>query len=112
MLLGEGVTVGLDEELDLAAVQEREKMKAQFRPEDLAQYAVKGECGCGLLVHQLEAQGCAGMQDRTRVGKQGWCTCAGVVQDELSCHAAMLTACSVSCMCVLAVCLQPPNLHR
>jgi hypothetical protein len=37
------VTVGLDEELDEAARQEREKMRAQFRPEDLAQYAIKGE---------------------------------------------------------------------
>jgi hypothetical protein len=42
-LLGEGVTVGLDEELDEAARQEREKMRAAFRPEDLAQYAIKGE---------------------------------------------------------------------
>lgn len=43
VLLGEGVTADLDEELDEAAQQEREKMKAQFRPEDLAQYAIKGE---------------------------------------------------------------------
>lgn len=42
-LLGEGVTVGLDEELDEAARQEREKMRAAFRPEDLAQYTIKGE---------------------------------------------------------------------
>jgi hypothetical protein len=45
VLLGEGVTADLDEELDEAAQQEREKMKAQFRPEDLAQYAIKGEWG-------------------------------------------------------------------
>jgi len=41
--LGEGVTADLDEELDEAAQQEREKLRAQFRPEDLAQYAIKGK---------------------------------------------------------------------
>lgn len=44
-LLGEGVTEDLDAELDEAAAVEREKMKAQFRPEDLVgQYAIKGGC--------------------------------------------------------------------
>lgn len=41
--MGEGVTANLDEELDEAAQQEREKLRAQFRPEDLVQYAIKGE---------------------------------------------------------------------
>jgi hypothetical protein len=46
-LLGEGVTADLDAELDEAAAVEREKMKAQFRPEDLVgQYAIKGEFVC------------------------------------------------------------------
>lgn len=39
------MTEGLDEELDEAARQEREKMRAAFRPEDLAQYTIKGETG-------------------------------------------------------------------
>lgn len=43
MLLGEGVTVDLDEELDEAAQQERDKLRAQFNPDDLAQYVIKGK---------------------------------------------------------------------
>jgi hypothetical protein len=50
VLLGEGVTADLDAELDEAAAVELEKMKAQFRPEDLVgQYAIKG----GLFVSVL-----------------------------------------------------------
>lgn len=41
-LLGQRVTVGLHEELEEAAAVEREKMKQQFRPEDLQQYAITG----------------------------------------------------------------------
>lgn len=44
-LLGEGVEVGLDEELEEAAEVEREKMRQQFRPEDLQQFAITGEGG-------------------------------------------------------------------
>ena len=42
-MLGEGVTVDLDQELDEAAQRERDKIRAQFRPEDLLQYSIKGE---------------------------------------------------------------------
>jgi hypothetical protein len=51
-LLGEGLTVSLDDELDEAAQAERDKMRAAFKPEDLAQYAIKGAVwfgGGGLL---------------------------------------------------------------
>jgi hypothetical protein len=42
VLLGEGVTVGLDEELEEAAKAEREKLQQQFNPEDLQQFAITG----------------------------------------------------------------------
>lgn len=44
-LLGEGVDVGLDQELEEAAQVEREKMRQQFRPEDLQQFAITGKAG-------------------------------------------------------------------
>ena len=45
-LLGEGVDVGLDQELEEAAQLEREKMREQFRPEDLQQFAISGRVLC------------------------------------------------------------------
>lgn len=42
-LLGEGVNMELDEELEEAARVEREKMRQQYRPEDLQQYAITGQ---------------------------------------------------------------------
>ncbi|WIA39314.1 hypothetical protein OEZ86_005429 [Tetradesmus obliquus] len=41
-LLGEGVDISLDDELEAAAAVEREKMRQQFRPEDLQQFAITG----------------------------------------------------------------------
>ncbi|KAF6255647.1 GNAT acetyltransferase 2-domain-containing protein [Scenedesmus sp. NREL 46B-D3] len=41
-LLGEGVDISLDDELEAAARIEREKMRQQFRPEDLQQFAITG----------------------------------------------------------------------
>jgi N-acetyltransferase 10 len=41
-LLGEGVDISLDEELEEAARLEKEKMRQQFRPEDLQQFAITG----------------------------------------------------------------------
>ena len=41
-LLGQGVDVSLDEELDAAAAVERERLRAQWNPEDLAQYVITG----------------------------------------------------------------------
>jgi hypothetical protein len=41
-LLGEGVDVSLDEELEEAARVEREKLRQLFRPEDLQQFAITG----------------------------------------------------------------------
>jgi hypothetical protein len=45
-LLGGGVLGPLDEELEAAAAAERDKMRTAFKPEELAQYAIKGACVC------------------------------------------------------------------
>lgn len=44
-LLGEGVDISLDDELEAAAAVEREKMRQQFRPEDLQLFAITGAAG-------------------------------------------------------------------
>jgi N-acetyltransferase 10 len=43
-LLGERVDISLDDELEAAAKVEREKLRQQFRPEDLQQFAITGKC--------------------------------------------------------------------
>lgn len=45
-LLGEGIHQGLDQELEEAAQLECEKMRQQFKPEDLQQFAITGGWVC------------------------------------------------------------------
>lgn len=85
-LLGEGVTMGLDEELDEAARQEREKMRAQFRPEDLAQYAIKGEL--------LDCAGAAACMSDTTWSSTAW--------SSTSCFSTARTAADGTCVLILA----------